>query len=381
MVKSHLHLLRVYYEDTDFSGFTYHASYLKFLERGRTEFLRALGLVQSELYSEGTAFVVSRMTLDYLRPALMDDVLTVTTTLRNLKGASMVLAQDISRDATCLLRAEVVVAAVRRGRAVRLPEALRRAFAADATARGEDVTSNGEDRDARRSEGRSSVDKLAMRHGFGQEAVLSLAAALERGGGAQAQFSHPEFGGMGQWSRGGMIMIGDMFNHELKARVDALCRDLAEADRGNGPLRQEASGGGAPGAWWPSGLGAPGSSGSQNGVEYAWFPQARRLALRREGRLALFDTGDHAISGVSQAQGATSDLLFTSQHGPVRLRDLAPTDEADPKTLQQGARQTRPASPGGDGVAAIEALHGLSQKGILTEAEYAAKKKELLDRL
>ena len=132
MAKSHLHLLRVYYEDTDFSGFTYHASYLKFLERGRTEFLRALGIVQSTLHHEGTALVVSRMTLDYLRPALMDDRLAVATTLRNLRGASMVLAQDIARDGTCLLRAEVTVAAVRRGRAVRLPEVLRQAIAADA---------------------------------------------------------------------------------------------------------------------------------------------------------------------------------------------------------------------------------------------------------
>ncbi len=132
MAKSHLHTLRVYYEDTDFSGFTYHASYLKFLERGRTEFLRAVGIVQSALHRDGTAFVVTRMVLDYRRPALMDDVLAVTTTLRDLRGASMVLAQAIDRDGTRLLEAEVAVAAVRGGRAVRLPAALRMALGSDA---------------------------------------------------------------------------------------------------------------------------------------------------------------------------------------------------------------------------------------------------------
>ncbi len=129
-MKSHFHTLRVYYEDTDFSGFTYHASYLKFLERGRTEFLRALGIVQSLLHRDGTAFVVSRMALDYRRPAVMDDVLTVATRLQTLRGASLVLVQDITRDGITLLDAEVVVAAVRGGRAVRLPDALREALAA-----------------------------------------------------------------------------------------------------------------------------------------------------------------------------------------------------------------------------------------------------------
>jgi acyl-CoA thioester hydrolase len=127
MAIPHLHTLRVYYEDTDFSGFTYHASYLKFLERGRTEFLRALGIVQSELYREadGLAFVVSRMAVDYLKPALMDDVLTVTTAVAELRGASMVLAQTVSRDGVCLTRADVTVAAVRGGRPVRLPAVIR----------------------------------------------------------------------------------------------------------------------------------------------------------------------------------------------------------------------------------------------------------------
>jgi acyl-CoA thioester hydrolase len=125
MAIPHLHTLRVYYEDTDFSGFTYHASYLKFLERGRTEFLRAIGIIQSDLHRDGLAFVVSRMAIDYLKPALMDDRLVVTTAVTELRGASMVLAQTVLRDDVCLTRADVTVAAVRRGRPVRLPDALR----------------------------------------------------------------------------------------------------------------------------------------------------------------------------------------------------------------------------------------------------------------
>ncbi len=320
MAKSHLHPLRVYYEDTDFSGFTYHASYLRFLERGRTEFLRSLGVVQSALHRDGTAFVVSRMALDYLKPALMDDVLAVETKLHTLKRACMVLGQEIRREGICLLRAEVVVAVVRGGRPVRLPDSLRAALVADASAEPEQQGKpmSGEDENS---------GDLAARHGFSPEAVAALREAVERGGGAQAQFSHPEFGGMGQWSRGGMIMIGDMFNHALKARVDALCSELAAMPSSSAPLQPTSGGMDRGEAWWPAEFGAPAASGSQNGAGYACFPQARRLALRRDGRVSLFDTGDHRISGVSQQQGGeAADPVFTSQHGLVRLRDLAPVE-------------------------------------------------------
>ncbi|MGF3024666.1 tol-pal system-associated acyl-CoA thioesterase [Methylobacterium aquaticum] len=120
--------LRVYYEDTDFSGFVYHASYLRFMERGRTELLRGLAGDQSDLHREadGLVFVVRRMSLDYLKPARMDDALTVLTATRELRGASMHLDQEVRRGDEILVRAEVVVACVRDGRAVRLPEALRR---------------------------------------------------------------------------------------------------------------------------------------------------------------------------------------------------------------------------------------------------------------
>ena len=128
---SHTLIVRVYYEDTDFSGFVYHASYLRFLERGRTELLRDLAGDQSDLHREasGLVFVVRRMSLDYLRPAKMDDLLTIVTRTRALRGASMQLVQEVRRGDARLVAAEVTVACVRDGRAVRLPDALRRHLA------------------------------------------------------------------------------------------------------------------------------------------------------------------------------------------------------------------------------------------------------------
>ncbi|CAO4185456.1 tol-pal system-associated acyl-CoA thioesterase [Methylorubrum aminovorans] len=122
--------LRVYYEDTDFSGFVYHASYLRFMERGRTELLRGLAGDQSDLHADGTGlvFVVRKMTLDFLKPARMDDLIEVHTRSSELRGASMHLAQEVRRGEDVLVRAEVVVACVRNGRAIRLPDALRRAL-------------------------------------------------------------------------------------------------------------------------------------------------------------------------------------------------------------------------------------------------------------
>ncbi len=119
--------LRVYYEDTDFSGFVYHASYLRFMERGRTELLRGLAGDQSDLHREarGLVFVVRKMAIDFRRPAYMDDQLVVRTMTRELRGASMTLAQEVRRGEEILVAADVTVACVRDGRAVRLPDSLR----------------------------------------------------------------------------------------------------------------------------------------------------------------------------------------------------------------------------------------------------------------
>ena len=139
--------------------------------------------------------------------------------------------------------------------------------------------------------GERQVAAIAAQHGVGREAALVLLHALAAGGGAMAQFSHPELGGMGQWSQGGMVMVGDMFNHGLKARVDALCRALASALRGTEPVFVEAAPGVVSSGWWPAELGSPAASGTQYDLGYALFPATRRLAVPQEGRVRTFDTG------------------------------------------------------------------------------------------
>jgi hypothetical protein len=165
-----------------------------------------------------------------------------------------------------------------------------------------------------------SVADIAQRHGFSPDAARAVAEALRHGGGRMAQFNHPELGGMGQWVAGGMLMIGDMFNNDLKARVDALCRDLAAAP-GPVPATTEPQPG-QTSHWWPDGLGSASATGAQNDMRYACFPDQRRLAVMRDGRVRVYDTGDHRISGFSQQQSSSQSLSFTSQTGIVRLEDL-----------------------------------------------------------
>lgn len=123
---------RVYYEDTDFSGLVYHARYLHFLERGRTDYLRCLGVEQSALLTvdeEGLVFVVHRMEIDFKAPARMDDILTVLTSTEKAGGAKMVLTQEIRRDDTLLIAARVTIAVINgSGRPRRLPEKLALSF-------------------------------------------------------------------------------------------------------------------------------------------------------------------------------------------------------------------------------------------------------------
>jgi acyl-CoA thioester hydrolase len=121
--------IRVYYEDTDFSGVVYHASYLRFMERGRTELLRALGLTQSVLQQPGggtgLVFAVRHMMIDFLKPARMDDLLEVETGVTSVAGASVELSQRICRNGEVLVSAHVKVAAISAGRAVRLSADIR----------------------------------------------------------------------------------------------------------------------------------------------------------------------------------------------------------------------------------------------------------------
>jgi acyl-CoA thioester hydrolase len=146
MTKSHLdgeirdgghHMqVRIYYEDTDFSNFVYHANYLRFMERGRTNYLRLLGADHRALFEEtqsetpGFAFVVRSMTLDFLKPAFMDDVLEIVTTPIEVKGASITLLQQCRRGDDLIVEARVRVAFVSGGKAQRIPKPLRTAMGA-----------------------------------------------------------------------------------------------------------------------------------------------------------------------------------------------------------------------------------------------------------
>jgi hypothetical protein len=266
------------------------------------------------------------------------------------------------------------------------------------------------------SQARQIVQDLARAHGVGADAVETLLRAVAAGGGTQAQFNHPELGGMGQWSQGGMIMIGDMFNQGLKYTVSQLCDELAGLLRnqpvfapapapvqmqgqGFGQSQQQGMGmgtslfaqGGNFGPTWPAELGSPAASGAQNDMSYAYFPATRRLAIRVGGELRIYDTGDHMIGGVSQQQGGDQSLTFTSQYGLVRVADLpvvSPVAQkpAEPMgTPQQASGAPAASAPApvvaDDIFALIEKLAALREKNILTDEEFAAKKTELLSRL
>ncbi len=133
----HILPVRVYYEDTDFSGMVYHASYLRFMERGRTDYLRLLGADQRALFEQtekeapGFAFVVRSMAIEFLKPAVMNDVLEIVTAPDEVKGASITLKQQVIRGGETLVEAQVRVAFVSGGRARPIPKALRQAMRAD----------------------------------------------------------------------------------------------------------------------------------------------------------------------------------------------------------------------------------------------------------
>jgi hypothetical protein len=285
--------------------------------------------------------------------------------------------------------------------------------------------------------GQRAIDDLAKRHGFSSEAVLSMLESVINGNCTMAQFSHPEFGGSGQWMRGGMVMVSDMFNNSLKGRVDGLCNELAglvasqpdlirsgsfqsqsqgaqsqgtqhhgdfgsqQQQTGLGPVGPVSlfvpAAAGSSGNWWPADLGWPSSTGGQNNVRYAYFGPLRRVAIEVNGRVTLYDTRDHQITGFSQQQSHGGSLTFSSQHGLVDLASLpivsedgapAPTAAAaappSPSRQSTGAQEPTGAQAGvreTDIFTTIEKLADLHRKGILGDEEFAAKKAELLSRL
>jgi len=134
----HAMQVRVYYEDTDFTGIVYHANYLRFMERGRTNYLRLIGadhralFEQTEKEAPSFAFVVRSMKIDFLKPAYMDDLLEVRTLSQEVSGASIIIHQKVVRGAEVMVEAEVRVAFVSEGKPRRIPEPLRKAMGADA---------------------------------------------------------------------------------------------------------------------------------------------------------------------------------------------------------------------------------------------------------
>ena len=296
------------------------------------------------------------------------------------------------------------------------------------------------------ADGWQMIHEVAQRHGFSDDGVLSMLQSVINGNGSMAQFSHPDFAGSGQWMRGGMIMVSDMFNNQLKGRVDSLCTELSnlvanepnllmsgsfqsqhqgqQPDYHMGNFQSSSTGGaqhqqhgnfgmgsGASlfvpatrentGQWWPQELGPPSSTGAQNDVRYAYFPQARRLAINVNGRISVYDTQDHQIGGFSQQQSGGASVTFTSQYGLVSLFNLpivsgeslvAPVSPQSPPaqvsaatsetSSWQGAKVSAMSnSESQDIFATIEKLASLLEKGYLSPEEFAEKKKELLSRL
>jgi len=277
--------------------------------------------------------------------------------------------------------------------------------------------------------GQSVVSDISARYGVSQDAVITLLIAVNNGGGTQAQFSHPELGGMGQWSSGGMTMVGDMFNNGLKYTVSNICGELSsqlaqsqmfppppprQAPRyASSQSQSQSSGGfggtsfsvqgGYGGSSWPEELGAPSSTGSQNNLRYAVFPQTRRLAIDVNGQITVYDIGDHQIGGFSQQQSGDQSITFTSQYGTVRVADLPVVKLGEPEQAQsqpqgqdpmpsqhQAPADNAPAETLGNGASAadtdeifalIEKLADLHGKGILTDSEFETKKSELIARL
>ncbi len=262
-------------------------------------------------------------------------------------------------------------------------------------------------------EGLRAVEEIAHRTGFSPDAVTSMLFSMIAGRGGMAQFSNPEFGGSGQWMAGGAIMISDTFNNGLKARVDALCNELSalvKREPGSaaaGSFQSQSQGpranvGGGSSSllvgfvtgeqnWWPVDLGAPSSVGAQNEIRYAHFPAAHRLAVDLNGKVTVYDTQDHQISGFSQQQPGSGSLSFSSQLGAVDVSRLpivfgakgtGTSPEPTRKTAAEQVTATSKAASGHEDIlAAIERLAGLHARGILTEAEFSAKKAELLERL
>lgn len=246
---------------------------------------------------------------------------------------------------------------------------------------------------------------VANRYRISVNAVTDLTQALMRSNGTMAQFNIPELGGGGQWMQGGMTMVGDMFNNQLKSTVDGLCYELSNLINQGAiqykPLpkiqNQNGSQSGFSGNWWGN-LGFPNSTGSQNNTSYAIFSNIGRLAIQENGKVTVFDTLDHQIGGTGQQQGGSYSVSFTSQYGNVDLNTLPIVSGEDNRPMPLSVNniiQNQPeqiinvpepvtnnnAAFEEDIFSKIERLAGLKEKGILSVEEFENKKLDLLGRL
>lgn len=245
--------------------------------------------------------------------------------------------------------------------------------------------------------GQNIINDISARYHLSSDAVLHMLVAVNNGGGSMAQFNCPELGGSGQWMRGGMTMVGDMFNNGLKNTVDNLCSELANALANNQMFPVVPAGTPGSNQWWPADFGAPFSSGAQNNTRYAVFPG--RLAVELNGLVTVYDTLDHNIGGVSQQQGGNDSLSFSSQYGTISVSSLpivsgghdgnransnfiAP-EQNSPQPQQAPAMNSgfNSSQASSDVIALLEKLSQLKGAGVLSDEEYSAKKAELLSRI
>lgn len=251
--------------------------------------------------------------------------------------------------------------------------------------------------------GQDALSDLCYRYNLSPAAVEHMLIAVNNGGGSMAQFNCSELGGGGQWMRGGMIMVGDMFNSGLKSTVDNLCNELSDLLANTQVFRELPAGTLGSSQWWPENLGTPSSTGSQNNSKYAVFEN--RLAVQLNGDVTVYDTLDHQIGGVSQQQAGDSSLTFTSQYGVVPVSSLPvvsgggtvsessnnfaaqlPTEtpvigNSNSTELIDSTNEPANAESSDQILALIEKLAQLHGAGVLSDEEFSAKKQELLSRL
>ncbi|BAP55984.1 hypothetical protein THII_1687 [Thioploca ingrica] len=282
------------------------------------------------------------------------------------------------------------------------------------------------------SQWQQKLTELTQKYQLSEHAIMVLWQALIKGNGKMAQFNHPELGGVGQWLPGGLTMISDMSNSYLKMVIDNLCGELSilikedyfnPINQGSRQQQQQSQGNIDSSEavkahpfnydpWWPIEFGAPTLSGSQNGLLYAYFAHKQRLVLEKQGEIFVYNTLHHQISGVSQQQSSSGQLLvFASPDGTFTVADLPlissftrPVHEPSVKESNQHTDiiakaekikemlpraalkiepLTKPAdeSQQPDIFSTIKKLAELKDQGIISEQEFEAKKTELLSRL